>query len=493
MPRRRNALSQCQLFDDRYSMNTSRADVIVIGAGPAGVLAALRCADLGAKTSLLARDAFGGMAANDGPVPVRVLAQAARLMREARQLERYGISASEPVLNYTTLLARVQDVVGEVRGRSLLRQNIDSLGVTVYEKTGAARFVDAHTLEIESGIRLQADKFILCTGGVSRRLPIPGFEFTSTHSDAWALTSVPSSMLVVGAGATGAQVASIFHAFGSHVQLFEAGPRILATEDDDVAAAVAAAFRSSGMEVRENFGTIESFEKTPSGVRMNYAKDGQKNSAEAALAIVAVGWAADTTGLNLAAAGVELEHRKFVKVDEYLRTSAPHIFAAGDVTGRLMLAPEAIQDGFIAGTNAVQGPCMPLSSRVSPAGSFTDPEYASVGPTEKKAREEHEVVVATAHFDSTTRTIIDGRTFGFCKLIVDRKTAKILACHVVGDRAVDIVQAAAIAVAAGMRVDELAQVALSFPTYAGILIRVASLAAKQLNLKLNWQAYQVTA
>jgi len=279
---------------------------------------------------------------------------------------------------------------------------------------GQARFIDAHTIETKGGLRLQADKFIICTGGVSRRLPIPGFELTSTHSDAWRLTSIPPSMLVVGAGATGAQVASIFNAFGTRVQLFEAGPRILSTEDEDVAAVAAAAFRTSGMVVRENFGTIESFEKTPTGVRMNFAKDGHRDSAEAALVVVAVGWAADTAGLNLAAAGVELNQRKFVKVDEYLRTSAPHIFAAGDVTGRLMLVSQALPDGFVAATNAVQGPTMPVGERVSPAGSFTDPEYAQVGPTEAKARATHDIVTAVVNFDSTTRTVIDGRKLGFC-------------------------------------------------------------------------------
>ncbi len=285
------------------------------------------------------------------------------------------------------------------------------------------------------------------------------------------------------------QVASIFNAFGSRIELYEAAPRILMTEDEDIAAA-AAAFRESGMVVRENFGAIESFEKTPTGVRMNFSKNGKRDSVEATLTVVAVGWAADTAGLGLAAAGVEITQRGFVKVDEYLRTSAPHIFAAGDVTGRLMLVPEAIQDGFVAATNAVQGATMPLGVRVSPAGSFTEPEYASVGPTEKKARETYDVVIAIIHFNSTTRTIIDGRKFGFCKLIADRKTSKILGCHVIGERAVDIVQVAAIANAGGMRVDELARVPLSFPTYAGILVNAAASAARQLGLELAWRTHQ---
>ena len=372
----------------------------------------------------ITRDEFGGMAANDGPVPVRTLAHAARLIREARQLGQYGITVGEPLLEYPRLLARVREVVNAVRTHSLRREHMDRLGVTIYEKAGTARFVDPHTIETENGLRLQADKIILCAGGTSRRLPVPGFELTATHSDAWGLTAVPPSMLVVGGGATGVQVASIFNAFGSRVQLFQAGPRILPTEDEDVSAAVAAAFRESGIVVRESFGTIESFEKTPIGVRMVFSKDGSRDSAEAALAVVAVGWVADTAGLNLATAGVEPDPRGFVRVDAYLRTSAPHIFAAGDITGRLMLVPQAMQDGFVAATNAVRGATTTLGDQVSPIGSFTDPEYAQVGLTEAKAREAHDVVIAVVRFDETARTIIDGRTTGFCKLIADRAT-----CH----------------------------------------------------------------
>src|SRR5207344_1168566 len=243
-------------------------DTVVIGAGPAGVLAALRAADLGARTMLVTRAEFGGMAANDGPVPVRTLAHAARLIREARQLGQYGIGVSEPVLDYPRLLARVREVVREARAHSSLRQQIDSLGVTVHEHAGVARFADQHTIETEGGLRLQAEKIIICTGGVSRRVLVPGFELTNTHSDAWSLTSVPPSMLVVGAGATGVQVASIFNAFGSRIQLFEAGPRILPSEDEDVSAAVAEAFRESDIAVNESFGSIVSFEKAATGVRM---------------------------------------------------------------------------------------------------------------------------------------------------------------------------------------------------------------------------------
>jgi pyruvate/2-oxoglutarate dehydrogenase complex dihydrolipoamide dehydrogenase (E3) component len=466
-------------------------DVIAIGGGPAGMLAALSAADLGARTALVTRGAFGGMAANDGPIPVRALSRAARLIRDARQLGQYGIAISEPVLDYRRLLARVREVVHDVDAHIAARERIDALGVTIHEHAGSVRFADPHTVVTAAGLRLHAEKIIICTGGVSRRLPVPGFEFTSTHSDAWRLTAVPPSMLVIGGGDTGLQVASIFNAFGSQVQILETAPRILLHADDDVAVAVAAAFRASGIVVRENFGAIESFEKAAAGVRMNFSKNGDRGSAEAALAVVAVGWAADTASMGLATAGVELNQRGFVEVDEYLRTSAPHIFAAGDVAGRLMLVPEAIQDGFVAATNAVRGPTMPIRDRVTPSGSFTDPEFGQVGLTETKARQTRNIVTAVVRFDSTTRTIIDGHKFGFCKLIADADTSRILGCHVVGERAVDIVQTAAIAIAGGMRVDDLAAVPLSFPTYEGILFNAAASAAWQLGLPVVWRAHQI--
>ncbi len=466
-------------------------DVIVLGAGPAGVLAALRAADLGARTVLISRAEFGGMAAMDGPVPVRTLAHAARLLRDARQFSRYGIRVGQPVLDYAQLLTRVREVVNDVREHSYFRQQLDSLGVTIYEHAGVARLTDRHTVATESGLRFEAEKIIICTGGVSRRLSIPGFELTCTHSDAWSLTSVPPSMLVVGAGDTGIQVASIFNAFGSKVQIFQVGPRILPSTDKDVSSGMTTALRESGITVHTHLTRIEGFEKTAAGVRMTYSRDGGLNSAEAALAVVAVGWVADTEGLNLAAANVEIDQRGFVKVDKYLRTSTEHIFAAGDVTGRVMLVPHAIQDAFVAATNAARGPIITAESEASPVGSFTDPEYAQVGLSEEDACGSTDAVTAVLRFDSTARTIIDGRKTGFCKLIADRKTFKILGCHVVGERAVEIAQVAAIAIAGNMRVDELALIPLSFPTYAGILARVAASASRELNRHISWQGNQV--
>jgi dihydrolipoamide dehydrogenase len=456
-------------------------DVIVLGAGPAGVVAAMRAARLGARTALVTRDELGGMAANDGPVPVRTLAHAARLMREARQLGRYGISGDEPTLDYRRLLARVREVTGDVRAHAVLRDELHQAGVTIYERAGIVRFVDAHVIESNDGPRLRGAKVIVCTGGVSRELPVPGFELTSTHSDAWRLESVPDSLLVIGAGATGVQVASIFNAFGSRVTLFEAAPHILMSEDAQVAAAMSTALQASGVRVLEDAGTIERFEPSPAGVRLVHSRSGENAHVDATLAVVAVGWVANTHDLDLAAVGVETDARGYITVDSHLRTTAPGIYAAGDVTGHLMVVHEAAREAYLAATNATVGTADALPAEVSPLGSFTDPEYASVGLTEATAREAHDVVVGTEGFDSLPRSIIDGRPTGFCKIVADRENHTILGCHIVGERAVELAQLAAVAVASDMTVRQLALVPFSFPTYANALGRAAVRAARQLD------------
>jgi pyruvate/2-oxoglutarate dehydrogenase complex dihydrolipoamide dehydrogenase (E3) component len=468
------------------------ADVCVIGAGPAGVFAALRAGQLGARTTLVARDAVGGMAATDGPVPVRALAQAARLHREARHLHRYGIEVGDTALDYRRLLTRVREVVADVAEHSVLRTDLQDAGVLLREHAGTARFVDPHTIEAEQGIRVNADKIILCAGGTNRALPVPGAELVGSHRDAWRLTTVPESLLVIGAGATGVQVASVFAELGSRVMLFEAGRRILATEDEDVSRTMAASFRAAGIEVREDFGRIRGFEKAPAGVRMVFAKEDVVDSVEATLAVAAIGWLADTAGLNLTAAGIAITDRGYVQVDEQLRTSAPHVFAAGDITGRLMLVPHAVQDGYLAATNAVQDRGATFRPPATPIGSFTDPEYAQVGPTEAQARRDHDVVVATVPFAVIPRPIIDGRPDGFCKLIVHRGTHHMLGCHVVGERAVEIAQVAAVAIAAAMPVEQMLRIPLSFPTYTNVLGRAALDAAGQLGVSDFWDAEPTT-
>ena len=297
---------------------------------------------------------------------------------------------------------------------------------------------------------------------------------------------MPPSLLVIGAGATGVQVASIFNAFGSRVSLIEIAPRILMTEDQEVSEAVRAALAASGVQVVEDAGTIDRFERCATGVRLIHSASGVQYSIDATLAVAAAGWVAATAGLDLDRRGVQTDRRGYVQVDSHLRTTVPHIFAAGDITGRALVVHEAVREGLAAATNAVLGPVSVLLPQASPIGSFTDPEYASAGLTEAAARESRDVVATTVRFDSLPRPIIDGREAGFCKLVVDRELHTILGCHVVGERAVELAQLAATAMAAKMPVEELALVPFSFPTYANALGRAAILAAIELDHSGMW-------
>lgn len=463
---------------------TREFDVVVIGAGPAGTAAALRAGDLGAKTALVTDGAFGGMAANEGPIPVRVLAHAARLAREARQLAQYGIGGERPSLDYERLVARAREVVGEARRHSTLLQQIENAGVEYFEHAGTAEFVDARTVRSASGSTFRGERIVICSGGVSRALDVPGAELTVTPAAAFSLTALPKSMIVIGAGATGAQVASIFSALGSSVTLCQAGPRIIASEDAEISDAVAAAFREDGIAIYQGFGRIERIDPVANGVRVTLA-GAQHPPLEAEIVVCAVGWTAYTEALKLERAGVETNSRGFIEVDDSLRTSAAHIYAAGDVLGRSMLVPPAVRDGFIAGNNAAAADQLTVPAGVEPIGSFTDPEYAKVGLTEDQARERHDVVVSHASYAETTRPIIDGRTRGFCKLVIDRSTRRILGCHIVGERAVEVAQMAAIAMTAGMTVDAVARIPLSFPTYANVFGRATLRAVRKLGIAAN--------
>ena len=458
-------------------------EVVVIGGGPAGVTAALRARELGATVALIEREHMGGVCTNDGCVPTRVLAKAARLVRDAEQFADYGLEGEPPKVNFVRLLNRAEHVVNTVHQKKKLLDHLEAADVRVFDEAGDARFLDSHTLALDNGSSVQGEKFILCVGGHARRIPLPGGEHALTHSDVWTMKGLPGSVAVVGGAATGCQLASVFAALGSRVRLLEVAPRILAAEDEAVSQGVAEAFGRRGIEIVSGIGGIERLGKENGHLRLFYTKNGEAHTLAAETVMFAVGWPGNVEGLNLEAVGVETRRGGYVLVDDALRTSAPHIFAAGDITGRMMLVQSATNEGNLAAEQTVLGGEHGYRHTIVPHGGFTDPEYASVGLTESRVRSEgRDYAVAVLPYAELDRGVVDGHTEGFCKLLVDRLSRRILGAHIVGEQAVEVVQIVATAMRAGMPVEQLADVEFAYPTFTAIVGIAARRILRELGL-----------
>jgi dihydrolipoamide dehydrogenase len=462
-------------------MTSDRYGVAVVGGGPAGVTAALRARELGASVALVERGNLGGTCTNDGCVPTRVLAHAARLARDAEQYADYGLVGEPPKVDFARLLNRTQRIVYEVHEKKQLRSRLEGSGVRVFDRAGDARFADPHTLTLGDGTSLEAESFVLCAGGHARRLPFPGADLALTHSDVWGMKELPGSVAIVGAAATGCQLASVFAAFGARVTLLEVAPRILPGEDVVVSEGIAEAFARRGIEAVTGVGGVERIEREGGAVRLLYSQGGEERSLAAGAVVLAVGWPGNADDLNLEAAGVKAG-RGYVEVDDTLRTSAPHVFAAGDITGRMMLVQSATYEGAIAAERAVLGGGRGYRHEIVPHGGFTDPEYGSVGLTEEGARAAHDLVAPVVPYADLDRGVIDGRPEGVCKLVVDRESRRILGAHIVGEQAVEVVQIAATAMRAGMTVEDLADVELAYPTFTAVVGLAARRAVRDLGL-----------
>ena len=444
-------------------------DVIVVGGGPAGVTAALRARELGASVALLERERLGGTCTNDGCVPTRVLAKAARLRREADQCPEYGLMGSPPSLDFERLLKRTQRVVYSIHEKKQLIKHLEGSGALVYSEVGTARFADRHTIELADGSVLNGEKFVLCVGGHARRLDLPGAEHALTHSDTWSLKRLPRSLLVIGGAATGCQVASNFAAFGSRVTVLEVAHRILAAEDISVSAEMERGFVARGIGLHTGIEGVDRIEKSRDGLCVYYRANGEEQSLDAEAVLFAVGWVGNVEGLNLEAAGVRVS-RGYVPVNENLQTSAAHVFAAGDITGHMMLVQSAGYEARIAAENAVLGPGQDWEHRIVPHGGFTDPEYGSVGLTEQTMQESgKDYLVADVPYADLDRAVIDGRPEGLFKLIASKKSHRVLGAHAVGEQALEVVQIAAAGMAVDLSVEQLAQLELAYPTFTAIL------------------------
>ena len=444
-------------------------DVVVIGAGPAGTAAALRAAELGARVAVLEADRTGGTCVNTGCVPTRVLAKTARLVRDVRIAGGYGIVVGEQAMDWPATVARVRHTVDRVRAIKAEVERFEAAGVELILE-GRARFTDATTLLLDSGRTVTADSVIVAVGGHSKRLPIPGAELATVPEHVLDLPELPARVAVIGGGNTGAQLVTVLNAFGSAVTLFDVAPRILMASDEDVSAAVASAFEEQGIVVHTGVETVSSLARAADGaISLAWRAGGHPLSEEFDAVIMATGWPADVDDLGLANAGIETV-RSASPVDQYFRSSVPHIFAVGDANGRDMLVQAAVFEGEAAAENAVLDANRRTPHHLLPAGGFTDPDYAGVGLTEAQARERDDrCIVVTVPYSQLDRAVIDDRERGFLKLIADRRRELILGAHAVGENAIEVVQSVTTAMAAGIDVSTLANVKFAYPTYSAVI------------------------
>lgn len=448
---------------------TDSYDIAVIGAGPAGTAAALRAAELGARVVVLEAGRVGGTCVNTGCVPTRVLAKTARLMRDTRAADDYGIVVNEPTVDWPAVVARVNERVDAVRSIKREAERFAAAGVDLVHE-GRARFADDRTLVLDSGRRIRAESILVCVGGHSRRLPIPGAELATVPEDVLSLTRLPDRVAVIGAGNTGAQLVTVFRSFGSEVTLLDVAPRLLMASDASISEAIAASMTEHGVAVHPGIETVEKLERTAEGaIALTWRAEGTTHTVEVDVVVMATGWPADVDDLGLENAGVDVE-RSAIPVDKYFRTVVPHILAVGDANGRDMLVQAAQFEGEAAAENAVLGANRRTPHHLLPAGGFTDPDYAGVGFTEDEARERDEAcVVATVRFADLDRAVIDDRERGFLKLIADRRRELLLGAHAVGENAIEVIQSVTTAMAAGIDVSTLAGVRFAYPTYSAVI------------------------
>ena len=437
--------------------------LLVVGGGPAGVTAALQARELGADVTLLEAEQIGGTNLNHGPTPVRTLARAARLARDWSSWERFGLEGPRPVPNLEAILANAARVARYAHDKKDIAGHLRHQGIDLDEHLGPVRFTGPHTVRAGDGRSWHADRIVIAVGCRAAPLPVPGGELALTYQDIWTLKALPQHVTVIGGADTGCQIASIFADLGAEVRLIEAGPRLVPGADASISAALGQAFEARDIELITG-AKVQALEHSGEQVILHFTRGGPADHATADAVFAAVGWPANLHNLDLDAAGVTSSPRA-IPVDDYLQTNAGHIFAAGDVNGRSKLVQSARLEGRIAAWNAVHGPTRQPGHDVVATGSFTDPEYGSVGLTEAQAAHDHDIAVGIARYDNLVRPVADGHPDGFCKLIADRHSHAILGAHVLGEYSAETVQVVATAMRAGMNVEQLAEMQFAFPTF----------------------------
>jgi len=441
-------------------------DVIVIGGGPGGYVAAIRAAQLGQKTAVVERDKAGGRCLNYACIPAKTILRSAEIYDEARNGAELGI-VGDVSIDWPALQARRGKVSESLSGG--VKFLWDKNKITMIEGEGSLTAegnvsVGGEVYEATKGV-------IVATGSVA--LPIPGVEFGGRVVDtwgAWSLTEQPQKIAVVGAGASGSEIASAYHRLGTEVILIEMLPQILPAEDKDIAKVVERVFKKEGIEISTG-APVENVEVGEGSVKFTY---GDK-SAEVDYLCVAGGRVADTEGLGLEAAGVELdEGGRKIKVDPYGRTTNSKVFAIGDLVNKKALAHKAEEEGVVAVETAAGVETEAVNQDLLVGATFTHPQVASVGLTEAAAKEAgHEVKIGKQKISGEgAGTVYDDKD-GIVKLVVDAKYGEILGAHIVGNRACDMIAELVAAMALEGGAQELARIVHPHPTVSEAVLDAA--------------------
>ena len=440
-------------------------DVIVIGGGPGGYVAAIRSAQLGKKTAVVERDKPGGRCLNYACIPAKTMLHTAEVLEAARNGADLGVKVEGASLDWEALGKRRAKVSETLSGG--VKMLWDKNKVEMIEGEGA--------LTAEGNVKVgrktyEAGSVVLATGSVA--LPIPGVEFSERVVDtwgAWSLPEQPKKIAVVGAGASGSEIASAYGRYGTEVLLIEMLEQILPLEDKDIARVVERAFKKQNITVAT--GTkVESVEEGKGSVKVTYGSE----SAEVDYLCIAGGRAPDTEPLGLGEAGVETEDGGRIKIDEYQRTTNEKVYAVGDLVRGPALAHKAMEEGVIAVERAAGAETHPLNVDLVPGATFCHPQVASVGVTEAEAKEAgKDVKVGRFKLGAVgAGTVYDDRD-GIVKIVADSEYGEIVGAHIVGNRACDMISELVDTMALEGGYQELARIVHPHPTISEAVLDAA--------------------
>ena len=411
-------------------------DVVIVGAGPGGYVAAVRCAQLGLKTAIIEEKYWGGVCLNVGCIPSKALLKNAELAHTLKhKADFFGISG-DVSLDYGVAWDRSREVAdGRVKGiHYLMKKN------KVTEFTGHGTFTDANTIQVAGADgateTVTFDNAILATGSTVRMLPgVTLSENVVTYEEQILARELPESIVIVGAGAIGMEFAYVLANYGVKVTIIEYLDRALPNEDPDVSKEIQKQYRNYGIEILTAT-KVESVQDSGDKVTVSYSanKDGATGSIEASKVLMSIGFAPNVTGFGLESTGVALTERGAIDIDDTMRTNVPHIYAIGDVTAKLQLAHVAEAQGVVAAETIAGAETMTLGDyRMMPRATFCSPQVASFGLTEQQAKDEgHEITVATFPFMANGKAHGLGEPVGFVKLIADSEHLELLGAHMIG-------------------------------------------------------------